>query len=111
MSEPQAALVWCPFPDTDTARSVAEQLLFEKLIACANIVPQILSVFEYQGNACAETEAAVVFKTSAELLETLTLRLGECHPYETPAIVGWCCDAAHPATRQWLGQVLHGKPV
>lgn len=110
MSEQQAALVWYPFPDTETARSVAERLLSEKLFACANIIPQILSVFEYQGKASSEPEAAVIFKTSADLLEALTHRLGECHPYETPAIVGWRCDAAHPATRLWLGEVLSGKP-
>lgn len=106
MSDPHAALVWCPFPDTDTAQRVAEQLLAEKLIACANILPQILSVFEYKGEACAETEAAMILKTSADLLEALTLRLGECHPYETPVIVGWRCDAAHPETRLWLGEVV-----
>lgn len=110
MSEPLAALVWCPFPDPQTARSVAEQLLSEKLIACANIIPQILSVFEYQGKASSEPEAAVIFKTSDDLLEALTHRLGECHPYETPAIVGWRCDATHPATRLWLGEVLNDRP-
>jgi periplasmic divalent cation tolerance protein len=106
MSDPEAALVWCPFPDMESARKVAGQLLAEKLIACANILPQVVSVFEYEGKACAEEEAAVIFKTGADRLEALTLRLGECHPYDTPAIVGWRCDAAHPVTQGWLGEVL-----
>lgn len=106
MSEAQAALVWCPFPDEAAAREIAGQLLQEKLIACANIMPAVTSVFEWNGEISSETECAVMLKTSAHLLNTLIERLGDCHPYDTPAIVGWRCDAAHPLTRRWLGEVL-----
>ena len=106
MSAAEAALVWCPFPDEDTARKVAGQLLEAKVIACANILPAMTSVFEWKGEICSATECAVVLKTSAHLLDTLIKRLGEIHPYDTPAIVGWRCDAAHPSTKTWLGEVL-----
>jgi len=36
-------------------------------------------------------------------LEQAIERLGALHPYDTPAIAGWCCDATHPATEGWLG--------
>ena len=109
MSEAQAALVWCPFPDADTARTIAGQLLEEKLIACANMLPTIESVFEWNGEVTSGTEAAVLFKTTAERLDALIARLGECHPYDTPAIVGWRCDAAHPSTILWLADVIDGE--
>lgn len=107
--DPQAALAWCPFPDTDTARSVTEQLLAEKLIACANIMPGVISVFEWQGQASSETEAVALLKSRAELLDRLITRLGELHPYDTPAIVGWVCDAAHPLTMEWLGETIGSR--
>ncbi|MEM1052139.1 MAG: divalent-cation tolerance protein CutA [Pseudomonadota bacterium] len=102
----KAALIWCPCPDPDIARELAETLLSEKLTACANIIPQITSVFEWNGKANTEAEAVLVLKTRGGLLDQATLRLGECHPYDTPAIVGWVCDTAHPATLGWLGGVL-----
>lgn len=37
-------LVWCPFPDEDEARQAAGALLDEGLIACANIVPGLVSL-------------------------------------------------------------------
>ena len=104
MTETQAALAWCPFPDTESAREVAAQMLTEKLIACANIIPAIESVYEWQGEVQRGTEVAVLFKTTEAKLDRLVRRLGECHPYDTPAIVGWRCDAAHEATLQWLGE-------
>ena len=106
MSEPQAALAWCPFPDAETARDIAAQMLAEKLIACANILPQVESVFLWEGKVDTASEVAVLFKTDSENLAPLVKRLGECHPYDTPAVVGWRCDAAHEATLQWLGETL-----
>jgi periplasmic divalent cation tolerance protein len=104
----QAALIWCPCPDAEAAQRLAEILLGEKLIACANIIPEITSVFEWNGKANAEAETAMLLKTSATLLEKATARLGECHPYDTPAVIGWVCDTAHPETLNWLGGVLDG---
>jgi len=104
--EAVAALVWSPFPDSDTARDAATQLLSERLIACANILPGVESVFEWDNTVSTAQEVAVVFKTTSQQLDKLTERLGLLHPYDTPAIVGWECDAAHPETLQWLGATL-----
>jgi periplasmic divalent cation tolerance protein len=97
-----AALVWCPFPDSDSARAIAGQLLDEQLIACANILGPIESHFIWQGARATGAETAVLFKTTCECLSPLVARLGALHPYDTPAIIGWRCDASHPATMAWL---------
>lgn len=106
MNAPRAALVWCPFPDVVTAREVAGQLLEEKLIACANILPAIESVFTWDGAVSTASECAVLFKTSADRLNRVVEQLGELHPYDTPAIIGWRCDAAHPKTLRWLAGTI-----
>lgn len=100
--QPAAALVWCPFPDSDNARAVAGQLLDERLIACANILGAIESHFVWEGSRSSGTETAVLFKTTADQLSAVVARLGVLHPYDTPAITGWQCDATHPATMAWL---------
>lgn len=103
--ESGAALVWCPFPDAETARAIAGDLLERELIACANIIPAIESVFMWNGELDRSTEVAVLFKTTQNCLDALVSRLGEAHPYDTPAIVGWRCDASLPATLSWLNAV------
>ena len=99
---PAAALVWCPFPDADSARDIIGRLLDEQLIACANILGTIESHFVWQGARATGAETAVLFKTTADALPHLVTQLGALHPYDTPAIIGWRCDAAHPATVAWL---------
>jgi periplasmic divalent cation tolerance protein len=98
-----AALIWCPFPDKETARRIAGQLLADGLIACANIMAEMESLFLWEGKADSASEVGVLFKTTGEQLDPAIERLGGLHPYETPAIIGWRCDAAHPLTQQWLG--------
>jgi periplasmic divalent cation tolerance protein len=48
-------------------------------------------------------ETGVLMKTDATMLERAIARLEALHPYETPAILGWRCDATTPATAAWLG--------
>ena len=104
----KAALVWCPFPDKDTAKQVATQLLEMKLIACANILGPADAVFEWGGKVNTATEFPVVFKTTASVLDALIEQLGEIHPYDVPAIMGWHCDAGHPETLNWLQDLKLG---
>ena len=97
-----SALIWCPFPDEDGAAAVATQLLDEKLIACANILGAVRSLYEWNGERGDAREIGVVFKTDAALLDAAVARIAELHPYEAPAVLGWRCDAAAPATAEWL---------
>lgn len=97
-----SALVWCPFPDEASAADAAAQLLDEKLIACANLLGGIRSLYEWNGTRGDEREVGVLFKTDAALLDAAVARIGQLHPYETPAVLGWRCDAAAPATADWL---------
>lgn len=100
------ALVWCPFPDADTARAAAKSLLDERLVACANIFPAIQSLFDWQGERGEGTETGMLLKTDAALLDRAIARLAALHPYAEPAILGWRCDAATPGTAAWLGGLL-----
>ena len=102
MSGPGAALAWCPFPDQTSAHAAAARLLDEHLIACANVLPGITSIYRYEGNIKSGAEVGVLFKTTDAAIDALVARIAELHPYEAPAILAWRCDNAHPATLGWL---------
>lgn len=105
------ALVWCPFPDKGSARAISDRLIEEKLVACANIFGQIEAIFAWNGDRGESAEVPVLFKANMDALERLIDRLGELHPYDTPAILGWQCDAGHPSTLAWLGALGSGASV
>lgn len=106
-----AAMIWSPFGSAKQARDAAGVLLQERLVACANILPEVQSIFSYEGEIQSESEIGVLFKTHGNLLNAATVRLAELHPYDTPAICGWLVDSAPLATREWLAGLLTGaKP-
>ena len=104
MSRARAALIYSPLPDAKTARAIAGTLLEEGLIACANVMSPMESVYIWKGKVESATECPVLFKTTADRLDDAVHRLGELHPYETPAILADICETAHPATLEWLSQ-------
>ena len=96
------ALIYCPFPDTGCAEQIGRVLIEEGLVACINIGGAIRSIFSWDGVVDEGEEVPGLLKTSAGKLDQAIARLESLHPYDAPAIVGWHCDAAGVAAREWL---------
>lgn len=79
-------LVYTTFPDVDTALSVGESLVREKLIACINVLPGMRSVYAWQGKIEQGQEAVAILKTRRGLQDDVGRTLKERHPYDTPSI-------------------------
>jgi periplasmic divalent cation tolerance protein len=101
-----AALIWCLFASEEAAAAAAGQLLDEGLVACVNILPEMRSLYVWQGQRDEARECGALFKTEARLLERAVARLAAIHPYETPAIAGWLADATAPATAAWMEELV-----
>lgn len=97
-----SAAIWCPFADEDAAEHAAGILLDEALVACANIVPGVRSLYRWRGERGEARECGVLFKTDAALLDRAVQRLEAIHPYDAPAILAWRADSAGAATKDWL---------
>ena len=96
-----SALIYCPFPDEEAARTIGRTLLKERLIACINIGGPITSLFVWNGERGESAECAALCKTQAALLPAAIARLETLHPYDAPAIFGWPCMGG-TATQDWL---------
>lgn len=103
-----AALIWAPFKDEASAARAADTLLDEGLVACCNIVP-VKSRYVWRGERGEAAEVGALFKTRADLLHRAVARLEELHPYDTPAITGWTCEAAGGQTLAWLAGIVPGQ--
>ena len=101
-----AALIWSPFESEEDAARAAGQLLDEGLIACANLLPGVRSLFVWRGERGEARECGALLKTDASLLDRAITRLAAIHPYDTPAITGWHADAVAPATAAWLAELV-----
>ena len=96
------AVVWMSVPDGATGERIARALVEERLIACANLLPGVTSVYRWEGRVHADAEHLVVMKTRAELLERVFARAAELHPYEVPELIATPVVAGSRAYCGWV---------
>ena len=75
------------FPDAETARRISNQLVTEKVAACANILPGVESIYRWQEKIETANETPVFFKLSEDRQAAFQEKLRSLHPYEVPEIV------------------------
>lgn len=95
-------LVYTTFPDVDTALSIGEGLVRDRLIACINVLPGMQSVYAWKGVVERGQEAVAILKTRKGLQDRVHEALKERHPYETPVILFIEPTGADAATLEWL---------
>lgn len=99
-----ALLVLITAPAEDVAARLAHQLVGERLLACANLVPRIRSIYRWQGQIHDEPETLLVCKTTRAQLEKLKARLPQLHPYDTPELLALDVADGLPSYLAWLAE-------
>ena len=79
------AIVSCP--DAETANRLATTLVQEGLVACVNQLPEVTSVYRWEGRLQTETEILLLAKTTRARLASVTNRVHALHPYELPEVI------------------------
>jgi periplasmic divalent cation tolerance protein len=93
------ALVTCP---VDIAEALAAALVDEGVAACVNILPQLRSVYRWNGAIRRDDEALLLIKHRRDSFEALRAAVLARHPYELPEIVAVDLDRGHPPYLDWL---------
>jgi periplasmic divalent cation tolerance protein len=79
-------------------------VLEQRLAACVNILPQVQSMYWWEGAIQRDTEVVVLAKTAATLFEPLKACVLELHPYEVPCIVALALDHGHEPFLSWIDE-------
>ena len=71
----------------EEAGRIAHALVERRLAACVNVVPQIESVYRWQGKIESATEWLLIIKTTQEAFERVRNAIKELHSYDLPECV------------------------
>ena len=102
MPERGVRVVLVTGPEPATLESIGRVLVEERLAACVNIIPGVTSVYRWEGEIRADTEALAVIKTTEDRVQAARLRVTELHPYEVPEFVALEVVEGSPAYLQWV---------
>jgi len=86
------------------AERIARALVEERLAACVNVVPGVVSIYRWKGVVEKENELLLVIKTIGEKVEQLKARLLQLHPYELPEVVVIPIGGGHKAYLEWIAE-------
>ena len=89
-------------PDAEAAARIARVLVEERVAACANLVPQVRSIYRWQGRIEDDSEVLLVIKTRADRVDALAARLRALHPYEVPELVVLRVESGLDAYLDWV---------
>ena len=102
----RVCLMTCPNPET--AQHLARQLLEKRLVACVNLVPQITSMYWWEGKIQDDCEVLLIAKTLAERIEELKRVIPELHPYDVPELLVLPVEDGLPAYLSWVKTEVQG---
>ncbi len=107
---PDIVFVYVTHPDADAALALGRKLVEEGLAACANILPRMKTVYRWQGHVEEGSEAVMIVKTRADLMESVQQRIVAEHPYECPCVVALPVIGGNPDYLDWLSSSCGREP-
>ena len=90
----------------DEAVKIAAALVNEHLAACVNIVPEVRSLFFWEGKTQDARETLLVCKSRLPLIEKLIVRVKELHSYTVPEIIALPIVAGSREYLTWVKETV-----
>ncbi len=103
----QYSIILTTFPGADAAQQFAEQIVEKQLAACVNVLPEMLSIYQWQGKLTRGRECQLLIKTESAKFSALSLFIAENHPYELPEIIEVPISSGLPAYLSWISGVVN----
>ena len=99
---PTSYVVLCTVDSGEAAQRIAKDLVENRLAACVNIIPNITSIYKWEGNLERSTEHLMLVKTTEERFQQVVDRIEILHTYEVPEVIALPIQHGYPPYLDWL---------
>jgi periplasmic divalent cation tolerance protein len=88
----------------DEARKIGRALVERMLAACVNVVPQVTSLYRWEGEIEEAEEWLLVIKTTRAAFEGVRAVVLELHSYDLPECISLAIEDGSLEYLSWIGQ-------
>ncbi|XP_018316123.1 protein CutA homolog [Mycetomoellerius zeteki] len=100
------SVTYVTVPDDAVAKRLARGLVENKLAACVNIIPQLTSIYEWEGKIQEEPELLLMIKTRTERVDALTKYVKENHPYTICEVISLPIQNGNSDYLKWISEAV-----
>lgn len=84
------------------AERIAKALVYQKLVACVNVIGNVKSIFRWHGKIDQVRELLLIVKTDSNHLKRVQQTIRKYHTYEIPEMIGWPISWGYKPYLRWL---------
>lgn len=104
-------VVFVTCPTKRQAKRLAQALVKQRLAACVNLLPDVQSLFWWEGRVDQAREVLLLIKTTARRFEALRRTVCALHPYGVPEVIAVPIRQGHPPYLRWVQASVAPPPL
>lgn len=93
-------------PNSEVAKGIARGLVENQLAACVQIMPNVLSVYKWEGQIEESEEHLLVIKSKISVFDKLCEFVKNNHPYKVPEIITFPVERGLADYIKWVDEVV-----
>jgi len=102
-------IVFVTTGSVEEAKQIAEVLVDQQLVACVNIMPEILSIYHWEGKVKKDIEAKMIIKTKSSLINQLIQTVKNMHSYDVCEITAVPIISGNSDYLKWIDESVHER--
>ena len=99
-------IVYTVCSSIEEALMIGENLIRNKYCACVNIIPEMESIYQWEGKIIKEKEVVLLLKTIQVDFNKIRDKIKELHSYEVPCVFSFSAENINKEYLNWMKESM-----